>query len=165
MGRDTDQFTTDLYRDPVRFPRENRSGGIRRVSRFYTVTARPILKTLPEFSRKLRDGTILRQQPDGREIVAAMTRARVPASEVVRWSEQCFCPNPLAHERQTVYDHYCTDMLIEPVNGDIAYEGEPFMTLLARGTAQRASPRASVYQGAGGRSSWWRRRTWSDSRT
>ena len=36
------------------------------------------------------------------EIVAAMARARVGSDGTVRWTETCFCPTPLKHERETV---------------------------------------------------------------
>ena len=98
---------------------------------FYAVTARPIAAVMPEFYRKLTDGTIRRQQPDGGEIVDSMRRARVTASGAVRWSEQCFCPTPLNHERQTVYDHYFTDLRTELIKDYAEYDGEPFMNLLA----------------------------------
>ena len=99
---------------------------------FYTVSARVIASVMPEFYRKLTDGTIRRQQPDGREIVESMQRARRSESGEVRWSEQCFCPTPLQHERQTVYDHYFTDLRTELVEDHVEFDGEPFTDFLAR---------------------------------
>lgn len=37
-----------------------------------TVIARPVLAALPEFYRKVQDGTIQRQKPDGREIAVSI---------------------------------------------------------------------------------------------
>lgn len=99
---------------------------------FYVVSAQ--LKpqgNAAEFYRKLTDGTILGQRPDGREIVESMRRARIAPSGVVRWSGMCFCPTPLEHERQTVYDHYFTDLKTEVVESYREFEGEPFMEFLA----------------------------------
>ena len=102
---------------------------------FYTVSAREIASVMPEFYRKLTDGTIRRQQPDGREIVESMQRARLSESGEVRWSEQCFCPTPLKHERQTVYDHYFIDLRTELIEDYVEFDGEPFMDFLARQTS------------------------------
>lgn len=102
---------------------------------FYAVSARPIASALGELYRKLTDGTIRGQQPDGREIVESMQRARMTESGEVRWSEQCFCATPLNHERQTVYDHYFTDLRTEVVEDYVEFDGEPFMEFLARQAA------------------------------
>ena len=98
----------------------------------YTVKARYILAQMAEFYRELTDGTIQSQRPDGQEIVASMRRARVTEPGVVRWSEQCFCPTPLAHERQTVYDRYFIDFETEAVDDYVAFDGKNFMDHLAR---------------------------------
>ena len=64
-----------------------------------------------------------------------MRRARLAPSGEVRWSEQCFCPTPLAHERQTVYDRYFTDLKTEVIEDYVVFDGEPFMDFLARRAA------------------------------
>lgn len=104
---------------------------------YYTVKARYIPSEMAEFYRELTDGTIQSQRPDGQEIVASMGRARVTEPGVVRWSEQCFCPTPLAHERQTVYDRYFIDFETEVVDGYVAFDGESFMDRLARAERHR----------------------------
>ena len=43
----------------------------------YTITARFKLETAAEFYRRLTDGTIENQKPDGKEIVASMRRAKI----------------------------------------------------------------------------------------
>ncbi len=98
---------------------------------YYTVKARYIPSEMAEFYRKLTDGTIQSQRPDGQEIVASMRRARVTEPGVVRWSEQCFCPTPLAHERKRVYDDYFTDLETEAVDGYVDFDGESFIDVLA----------------------------------
>ncbi len=98
----------------------------------YTVKARLIPATAAELLRKLTDGTIEKQKPDGKEIVASMKRARIDGQEVVHWSEKCYCPTPLQHERETVYDHYVTDLTHQKVEGYVDFEGEPFMEYLER---------------------------------
>jgi hypothetical protein len=97
---------------------------------FYSVKARYIPSALTEFHRKLTDGTILRQRPEGREIVESMRRARLTEDGVVRWSEVCYCSTPLEHERRTVYDHYFTEIETEVVDGYIQFDGQPFMDFL-----------------------------------
>lgn len=77
----------------------------------YAVTARFKPDTAAEFLRKLRDGTIENQKPDGKEIVASMKRAVIGDDGIVRWSEKCYCPTPLEHERETVYDRFLAGSL------------------------------------------------------
>ena len=98
----------------------------------YTVSARPVPATAAEFFRKLTDGTIAAQKPDGKEIVASMERARITEPDMVRWSEVCYCPTPLQHERQTVYDRYFTGFETEEVEDYVDFAGESFMDYLAR---------------------------------
>ena len=76
----------------------------------YKVKARIIEDKLGELYRKLTDGTIAKQRPDGSEIVASMKRAVLTEPGVAEWYEKCFCPSPLYHERTTQYDFYFTDM-------------------------------------------------------
>lgn len=98
----------------------------------YTVCARLRAETAPTLFRKLTDGTLERQKPDGREIIASMERARLGEDGIVRWSEQCFCASPLQHERETVYDLHFTDFEAEAAEGYCDFEGEPFMEFLER---------------------------------
>ena len=51
---------------------------------YYTVKARYIPDRIAEFHRKLLDGTIKAQRPDGPEIVASMQRAcpRLPSNAI-----------------------------------------------------------------------------------
>lgn len=96
----------------------------------YEVTARFIEATAGEFLRKLVDGSISNQKPDGRELVASMKRAVVTSSGEIRWSEVCYCSTPLAHERQTVLDHHFTDISTDEIEGYRDYEGRSFMEYL-----------------------------------
>lgn len=98
----------------------------------YDVQARLKPGSAADLLRKLTDGTVARQKPDGAEIVASMERARVGKDGVVRWSEQCFCSPPLKHERETVYDGHFADLTAEATEGYREFEGEPFMEFLAR---------------------------------
>ena len=96
----------------------------------YTVTARLIPGTAAEFLSKLTDGTIEAQKPDGKEIVASMNRAVIDAEGIVRWSEVCYCPTPLEHERATVYDHCFSDLQTQEVADYAEFEGASFMKFL-----------------------------------
>src|SRR5262249_40247056 len=78
----------------------------------YKVRAKIIEETIGEFYRKLADGTVAQQRPDGEEITASMKRAVLTAPGVAEWYEKCFCATPLYHERQTQYDFYFTDMTL-----------------------------------------------------
>lgn len=98
---------------------------------FYRVTAQLKSETAAAFAKKLGDGTIQNQKPDGGEIIDSMNRAVLTDSGHVEWSEVCYCSTPLAHERATVYDEHFDDMATEEIEGDQVYEGRPFMEYLA----------------------------------
>ena len=98
----------------------------------YAVKASYIEKTLPEFFLKLTDGTILNQKPDGHEILNSMIRARITEPNTIQWCEKCFCTSPLKHERETVYDHFLTDIETKIVNDYVEFEGEPFIDFAAK---------------------------------
>jgi hypothetical protein len=76
----------------------------------YAVSAKLIADRAAKLKTRLLDGSIAAQRPDGAEIVAAMKRARVAADGTVRWTETCYCPTPLQHERATVLDEHFTDI-------------------------------------------------------
>jgi len=98
----------------------------------YSVKARYIEKKMVEFYQILTDGTIQNQKPDGQEIINSMKRAKITEPNIIQWSETCFCPIPLKHERETVYDHFLTDMETEGIDDYVEYEGEFFMDFLAK---------------------------------
>ena len=64
----------------------------------YKVKGRIIEDKIGEFYRKLTDGTIADQRPDGAEILASMKRAVLTEPGVAEWYEMCLCPSPLYHE-------------------------------------------------------------------
>ncbi len=96
----------------------------------YKVSGRFKAETATSFLQKLTDGTIEQQRPDGAEIIASMNRAVVTPSGHVQWSELCYCPSPLQHERTTVLDHHFDDLSTEPIDGHQHYDGRPFMDYL-----------------------------------
>ena len=83
----------------------------------YKVKARFKEESAAEFRRKLLDGTIASQKPDGPEMVDSMHRAVVKESGEIEWSELCYCNPPLAHERQTVLDHHFDDISTKIIDG------------------------------------------------
>jgi len=98
----------------------------------YSVKARYIEKKMVEFYKKLTDGTIQNQKPDGQEIINSMKRAKITESNVIQWCEMCFCSPPLNHERETVYNHFLKDIETEVIHDYAEYEGEFFMDFLAK---------------------------------
>lgn len=96
----------------------------------YLVQAQLKSDVAAEFLRKLLDGTIESQEPDGREIVASMNRAVATESGDIQWTETCYCPTPLEHERETVYDQYFDDLTTAEDDGRQRQSGRPFMTYL-----------------------------------
>ena len=99
---------------------------------YYAVTARFNSDTAAEFHRLLTDGTIESQKPEGKEIVASMKRAKIDVEGVIRWSELCYCPTPLEHERATVYDRFFSDIETEEIEDYVEFEGDEFMSHLNR---------------------------------
>ena len=89
-----------------------------------------------EFLEKLTDGSIEQQRPDGPEIVASMKRAKITAPGVIEWSETCYCPNPLAHERETVYDHFLSEIQTEKISSEAEIKGESFWDYLVESKQQ-----------------------------
>ena len=98
----------------------------------YSVKARFIEEKMEEFYRKLTDGTIQNQKPDGQEIVNSVKRAKITESNTIQWSEMCFCPTPLKHERETVYNHFLTDMETEIIDDFVEFDGELFFEFLEK---------------------------------
>jgi len=97
----------------------------------YKVKAKLIDETISEFYRKLADGTVGKQRPDGQEIIASMKRAVLTGPGIAEWYEMCFCPTPLQHERQTQYNSYFTDMTIEPAEGYGDLQGASLWSYMA----------------------------------
>ena len=102
----------------------------------YKVSARFRSATATEFQRKLHDGSVLSQKPDGEEIVASMQRAVVTDDGQIQWCEVCYCETPLYHERKTVYDQHFDQFKTEVIDRYESYEGRPFMDYLNEIVAQ-----------------------------
>ena len=102
----------------------------------YAVTARLVEARAAEFHRRLTDGTIQSQRPDGHEIAAAMARARIDSDGKARWTEECYCAAPLRHERETVLDRYFEDLETELVDAHMQFDGTPLMDRLASAGAE-----------------------------
>ncbi len=92
----------------------------------YKVKAKYKENKLDEFYKKLTDGSIKSQEPDGEEIVASMKRAKITGPRTIEWYEKCFCPTPLHHERATVYDKYLEDIETEEAGEYGEVEGRSF---------------------------------------
>jgi len=98
----------------------------------YSVKAQYIEEKMGEFYQKLTDGTIQNQKPDGQEIVNSMKRAKITAPKIIQWSEMCFCPTPLKHERETIFDHFLTDLETKTIDDKVEFVGESFFDFLER---------------------------------
>ena len=113
-----------------RTTRQTAAREIASITMYYTVRSRLIPNAAAELYRKLTDGTVERQQPDGKEIVSAMGRAKIDSAGIVRWREVCYCPTPLEHERETVYDRHFVELKTEEVKEYVEYDGQPLMKYL-----------------------------------
>jgi hypothetical protein len=96
----------------------------------YKVQARYIEDKAGEFFQKLTDGTIASYQPDGKEIVSSMKKAKIVGEGIIEWFETCYCDTPLKHERETVYDLYLNDITTELVDAKGETKGESFWNYL-----------------------------------
>ena len=104
----------------------------------YRVRGRFRTDTAAAFLKKLTDGTVQQQTPDGPEIVASMNRAVLNGDGEIEWSELCYCNPPLAHERATVLDAHFDDMSTKAIGDYQQYEGEPFMKYLMQLAGQES---------------------------
>jgi len=98
----------------------------------YIVQARVNESRANEFHDLLTGGSLEDQVPDGPEILASMNRATIDASGLVKWTELCYCPTPLRHERATVYDKYFSDMQTEETESNESFEGESFIDHISK---------------------------------
>ncbi len=96
----------------------------------YKVQARYIEDKAAEYFQKLSDGTIASQQPEGKEIVSSMKKAKIVGEGMIEWFETCYCDTPLQHERETVYDFYLNDITTELVDDYGVIKGESFWNYL-----------------------------------
>jgi len=99
---------------------------------FYSIKAQYIEEKMGEFYQKLTDGTIQNQKPDGQEIFNSMKRAKITAPKIIQWSEMCFCPTPLKHERETIYNHFLTNLETKTIDNYVEFDGESFFDFLER---------------------------------
>ena len=98
----------------------------------YSVKAKFSAEKMKEFFQKLTDGTIENQKPDGAEILSSMKRAKITEPGVIQWTEMCFCPTPLKHERQTIYDHFLMDLQTQTIDDNVEFVGESFFDYLKK---------------------------------
>ena len=98
----------------------------------YRVRAKVIKKNLRSFYENLTNGTIYKQHPDGKEIVASMKRAKLVNSRFIEWFENCGCSPPLDHERKTQYNYYFSNFTIKIAKEMVEIEGESFWDYIER---------------------------------
>ena len=98
----------------------------------YSIKAKFLEEKMGEFYQKLTDGTIENQKPDGQEIINSMKRAKITAPKMIQWSEMCFCSPPLKHERETIYNHYLTDLETKTIDDYVEFDGESFFEYLEK---------------------------------
>ena len=56
-----------------------------------------------------------------------MKRAKIDSTGLVKWTETCYCPSPLMHEKVTAYDNFFTDMKTELTDKHKDFEEDSFM--------------------------------------
>ena len=105
----------------------------------YKVRAKIIQENLHEFYKKLNDGTINNQRPDGKEIIASMKVAKIVKPGIVEWFETCFCSIPLQHERETQYDYYFSEISTKILEKPNKLKGESFWSYMEKISNQSLS--------------------------
>ena len=98
----------------------------------YDVQAKFIEGKEKEFYQLLNSETLKNQKPDGYEIIVSMHRAVFDSSGLVRWTELCYCPSPLYHERSTVFDKYFIDIKTKIIEKHEKFEGKSFMEHISK---------------------------------
>jgi len=98
----------------------------------YKVRAKYKKETAIDFFEKLTDGSISNQEPDGKEMVRSMRRAKITAPGTIEWYEMCFCPTPLKHERETIYNNFLTDLETKTIDDYVEFDGESFFDFLEK---------------------------------
>ena len=96
----------------------------------YKVKAKLIGKKIDIFYKKLLDGTIYNQHPDGKEIITSMKGAKLTNFQFVEWFENCGCSPPLKHERETQYDYYFSNMKVELADKIVKINGKSFWSYM-----------------------------------
>ncbi|MCG7874468.1 MAG: hypothetical protein N0C81_13470 [Candidatus Thiodiazotropha lotti] len=96
----------------------------------YRVRAKFVLNKLSAFYEVLADGTVANQKPDGAEIVSSMKQAKIVAPNTIEWVQTCYCPSPLKHERETVYDKYLVNIETVLIKKRVEIEGHSFWSYL-----------------------------------
>jgi len=61
-----------------------------------------------------------------------MKRAKITAPKMIQWSEMCFCPTPLKHERETIYNNFLTDLETKTIDDYVEFDGESFFDFLEK---------------------------------
>jgi len=96
----------------------------------YEVQAKFIESKAKEFLTLLDSETLKNQRPDGPYIIASLNKAAIDSSGLVKWTELCYCPSPLKHERSTVLDKDFTDIKTKPVEKYEEFDGASFIKYL-----------------------------------
>jgi len=98
----------------------------------YRVKAKFDESKAKEFHGLITGWKLKAQIPDGNEIIRSMKRAKIDSSGLVKWTELCYCPTPLKHERGTVYDKYFTDIATKEIEDHEEVEGKPFLEHISK---------------------------------
>jgi len=98
----------------------------------YRVQAKFDESKAKEFLKLIKSLKLKMQFPDGYEIINSMNRAKIDSSGIVKWTELCYCPTPLKHERGTVYDKYFTDIKTQEIEDHEEVKGKSFLEHLSK---------------------------------
>ena len=83
---------------------------------YYLVTAQLHQDLKTELIEKLKENAFLPLRPFGREIMKALTKARLLDDGTVTWEEEDYCTPPLKAEKEAVLDRYFSNIEVEKVD-------------------------------------------------
>ena len=80
---------------------------------YYLVTATPKRELKAELIEKLKGRAFEPLRPFGREIMKALTKARLLDNGAAVWEEEDYCNPPLRAEKEAVLDRYFSDISVQ----------------------------------------------------
>ena len=105
---------------------------------YYLVTATPNWDLEAELIEKLKAGAFESLRPFGREIMKALTKARLLESGSAVWEEEDYCNPPLRAEKEAVLDRYFSDITVQ----DMGDKGNGWKRIY---TLPRLFPEVEIY--------------------
>jgi hypothetical protein len=119
---------------------------------YYLVRATPVPERLNELAAKLAERAFVELEPFGRALTTSLQRARRFPDGTAIWEEEDYCRPPLAQERESVLDHYFTDLSVQQIERgsgwELIAELPPLFPALSNAEPGRPGNRRNSREGA-----------------